>query len=72
MSGGQTVSMATEAETEHVCEYFEWQAPDLEVTFLQKVYCEAILNTRHDVSDTVSRQIRSIADSGRFLCYAPV
>ncbi|MER9124254.1 hypothetical protein NKH81_14320 [Mesorhizobium sp. M0959] len=37
--------------TEEVREYFEWQAPDLEVTFMQKVYSEAILNTRHDVWD---------------------
>lgn len=37
---------ATEEEIEEVREYFEWQAPDLEVTFLQKVYSEAVLNTR--------------------------
>ena len=42
---------ATEAETEEVREYFEWQAPDLKVTFLQKVYSETVLNTRHDVWD---------------------
>lgn len=42
---------ATEEEIEEVREYFEWQAPDLEVTFMQKVYSEAILNTRHDVWD---------------------
>ncbi len=42
---------ATEAEIEEVREYFEWQAPDLEVTFMQKVYSEAVLNTRHDVWD---------------------
>jgi hypothetical protein len=40
---------ATEEEIEEVREYFEWQAPDLEVTFMQKVYSEAVLNTRHDV-----------------------
>ena len=28
---------ATEEEIEEVREYFEWQAPDLEVTFMQKV-----------------------------------
>lgn len=38
-------------EIEAVREYFEWQAPDLEVTFMQKVYSEAVLNTRHDVWD---------------------
>ncbi len=42
---------ATDAETEQVREYFEWQARDLEVNFLQKVYSEAVLNTRHDVWD---------------------
>lgn len=42
---------ATEAEIEEVREYFEWQAPDLEVTFMQKVYSEAVLSTRHDVWD---------------------
>jgi hypothetical protein len=40
---------ATEEEIEEVREYFEWQAPDLEVTFMQKVYSETVLNTRHDV-----------------------
>ncbi|MEP0321834.1 gamma-glutamylcyclotransferase family protein [Bauldia litoralis] len=42
---------ATEEEIEEVREYFEWQAPDLEVTFMQKVYSEAVLNFRHDVWD---------------------
>jgi hypothetical protein len=42
---------ATEEEIEEVREYFEWQAPDLEVTFMQKVYSEAVVNTRHDVWD---------------------
>ncbi|MCT9000646.1 gamma-glutamylcyclotransferase family protein [Chelativorans intermedius] len=42
---------ATEEEIEEAREYFEWQAPDLEVTFMQKVYSEAVLNTRHDVWD---------------------
>ena len=42
---------ATEEEIEEVREYFEWQAADLEVTFMQKVYSEAVLNTRHDVWD---------------------
>jgi hypothetical protein len=42
---------ATEREIEEVREYFEWQAADLEVTFMQKVYSEAVLNTRHDVWD---------------------
>lgn len=42
---------ATDQEIEDVREYFEWQAPDLEVTFMQKVYSEAVLNSRHDVWD---------------------
>ena len=42
---------ASDDEIEAVREYFEWQAPDLEVTFMQKVYSEAVLNTRHDVWD---------------------
>lgn len=42
---------ATAEEMEEVREYFEWQAPDLEVTFMQKVYSEAVLNQRHDVWD---------------------
>lgn len=42
---------AAEEEMEEVREYFEWQAPDLEVTFLQKVYSEVVLNTSHDVWD---------------------
>jgi hypothetical protein len=42
---------ATEEEIEEVQEYFEWQAPNLKVTFMQKVYSEAVVNTRHDVWD---------------------
>jgi hypothetical protein len=42
---------ATEEEIEEVREYFEWQAPELTVTFMQKVYSEAVINTRHDVWD---------------------
>ena len=42
---------ATEEESEEVREYFEWQAPDLDVIFMQKVYSEVVLNTRHDVWD---------------------
>jgi gamma-glutamylcyclotransferase (GGCT)/AIG2-like uncharacterized protein YtfP len=42
---------ATEEEIEEVREYFEWQAPDLEVTFMQKVYSEAVGSARHDVWD---------------------
>lgn len=42
---------ANAEETEEVREYFEWQAPDLSITFMQKVYSEAVLNARHDVWD---------------------
>lgn len=42
---------ATAVEIAEVREYFEWQAPDLEVIFMQKVYSEAVLHTRHDVWD---------------------
>lgn len=49
---------ATEEEIEEVREYFEWQAPDLEVTFMQKVYSEAVLNTRHDVWDIHTKKDR--------------
>jgi hypothetical protein len=33
------------------CLIFERTAPDLQVIFMQKVYSEAVLNTRHDVWD---------------------
>ena len=45
---------ATDEEIEDVRKYFEWQAPDLEVTFMQKVYSQAVLSTRHDVWDRAS------------------
>jgi hypothetical protein len=37
------VLKATDEEIVSVREYFEWQAPDLEVTIMQKVYSEAVL-----------------------------
>ena len=49
--GSPFMLKATDGEIEDVRKYFEWQAPDLEVTFMQKVYSEAVLNTRHDVWD---------------------
>lgn len=42
---------ATEEEIAEVREYFEWQATGLKVTFMQKVYSEVVVNTRHDVWD---------------------
>lgn len=41
----------TQEEIDEVTEYFRWQAPDLEITFVQKVYSEAVLGHRHDVWD---------------------
>lgn len=42
---------ATQEETNAVTDYFLGQAPDLEITFLQKVYSEAVIGHRHDVWD---------------------
>lgn len=42
---------ATQEEIDEVTSYFEWQAPDLKVEFLQKVYAETIAGHRHDVWD---------------------
>src|SRR5580704_10586558 len=42
---------ATEEEKAEVVEYYLSQSPGAEVTFLQKVYSEAIIGHRHDVWD---------------------
>lgn len=63
---------ATEEENEEVREYFEWQAPDLEVTFMQKVYSEAVLNTRHDVWDIHSNKDRWWVITGGTNLYSQV
>lgn len=42
---------ATAEEVEAVRSYMEWQAPDLTVEFLQKVYSENVMQHRHDVWD---------------------
>jgi hypothetical protein len=42
---------ATQEEIERVTNYMRSQAPDLTVTFLQKVYSENVLHVRHDVWD---------------------
>ncbi|MBB3148077.1 hypothetical protein FHS21_004518 [Phyllobacterium trifolii] len=42
---------STPEEKETVTEYFISQAPDLEITFLQKVYSESVIGHRHDVWD---------------------
>ena len=45
---------ATEDERAEVIEYYLSQSPRAEVTFLQKVYSEAIIGHRHDVWDVHS------------------
>jgi hypothetical protein len=42
---------ATEEEVEKVTSYFEGQAPDLKIEFIQKVYTESILGHLRDVWD---------------------
>lgn len=42
---------ATQDEIDHVTGYMQSQAPDLDVTFVQKVYSENVLHVRHDVWD---------------------
>jgi hypothetical protein len=42
---------ATEEEKAEVIEYYLSQSPGAEVSFLQKVYSEAIIGHRHDVWD---------------------
>lgn len=48
---GLPVLPATDEEIEQVRSYMEWQAPDLKVEFLQKVYSEHVMQHRHDVWD---------------------
>lgn len=42
---------ATEEEIADITDYVEGQAPDLTVTFCQKIYSESVLSHRHDVWD---------------------
>lgn len=49
---------ATEEETDAVRDYMEWQAPDLSVEFVQKVYSENVLSHRHDVWDVHTNKDR--------------
>lgn len=42
---------ATDVEIAEITSYVEWQAPDLKVTFCQKIYSESVLSHRHDVWD---------------------
>jgi hypothetical protein len=52
------VLAATPEEIERITEYMRWQAPDLTVTFLQKVYSENVLHVRHDVWDVHTNKDR--------------
>jgi len=45
------VLSATDEEVQKITDYVEWQAPDLKVTFCQKIYSESVLSHRHDVWD---------------------
>jgi hypothetical protein len=49
---------ATEQETHDIIEYMNWQAPDLAVEFVQKVYAENVLHVRHDVWDVHTNKDR--------------
>jgi len=49
---------ATEQEIDDVTAYVKSQAPDLTVEFLQKIYCENVLNVRHDVWDVHTNKDR--------------
>src|SRR5580704_8662881 len=42
---------ATQEEIDQVRSYFEGQAPDLKVEFIQKVYVENVLGHCHDIWD---------------------
>jgi hypothetical protein len=42
---------STPEETQAIVDYMNWQAPDLTVEFLQKIYAETILNHQHVVWD---------------------
>src|SRR5260370_838057 len=47
----QEMLPATQEEIDQVTSYFEGQAPDLTVEFIQKVYVENVLGHCHDVGD---------------------
>ena len=49
---------ATQDEIDKVKRYFEWQAPDLTVEFLQKVYVENVLEHQHAVWDIHTNEDR--------------
>jgi len=49
---------ATQEEIDQVTSYFEGQAPDLKVEFIQKVYVENVLGHCHDVWDVHTNKDR--------------
>jgi hypothetical protein len=42
---------STPEEKQSIVDYMNWQAPDLKVEFLQKVYTENVLSHQHAVWD---------------------
>lgn len=49
---------ASDEEIEEVAAYFNWQAPDLAVTFMQKIYSETVISHTHNVWDVHTDQDR--------------
>lgn len=49
---------ATDEERGAVVDYMRWQAPDLAVEFVQKVYGENVLNHRHEIWDVHTNKDR--------------
>ncbi|PDS61402.1 hypothetical protein CO653_33425 [Rhizobium anhuiense] len=49
---------ATDQERTEVSEYFNSQAPDLLITFMQKVYSESVIGHRHNVWDVHTNRDR--------------
>lgn len=58
MRGEPALLPATQEEADEIKAYFQWQAPDLEIAFLQKIYSETILGHRHDVWDVHTNRDR--------------
>lgn len=49
---------ATPEEADRVTEYMNWQAPDLTIEMIQKVYSENVLSSTHDVWDVHTNEDR--------------
>lgn len=58
INGELSMTPATAEEKQSVIDYFRWQAPDLKVVFVQKVYEEHVLSHRHDVWDVHTDKVR--------------